>query len=70
MRFPIFVKDDNEAEINFYVAVALMDDDIREEIHNENPNLTPQEFYDEYYTRHYYNYRYATLYNKVAYRYF
>lgn len=53
MASTIFVKNENGTEIDFDVAVVLMDDDIREQIHYENPNLTAQEFYDEYCTRHY-----------------
>ena len=53
MASTIFVKDENSKEIDFNGVLALMDDDIREQIHNEIPNLTPQEFYDEYVTRHY-----------------
>lgn len=53
MASTIFVKNEDGTEIDFNVAVVLMDDDIREQIHNENPNLTPQEFYDEYVSRHY-----------------
>lgn len=41
MASTIFVKNENCTEIDFNVAVVLMDDDIREQIHNENPNLTP-----------------------------
>ena len=53
MASTIFVKDENSKEKDFNGVLALMDDDIREQIHNEIPNLTPQEFYDEYVTRHY-----------------
>ena len=48
-----FIKDFKGDVIDFDVAVLLMDDEIRERIHFNNPNLTPQEFYDEYVTRHY-----------------
>ena len=39
-------------EIDFEVAVMYMDDEIREEIHNELAPCTDQEFFDEYAKRH------------------
>ena len=35
-------------EVDFEVAVMYMDDEIREEIHNELAPCTDQEFFDEY----------------------
>ena len=48
-----FVKDIYGRDVDFDVAVMLMDDEIREKIHNENTNLSPQEFYDAYCQLHY-----------------
>lgn len=39
-------------EVDFEVAVMYMDDEIREEIHNELAPCTDQEFFDEYAKRH------------------
>ena len=39
-------------EVDFEAAVMYMDDDIREEIHNELAPCTEQEFFDEYSKRH------------------
>lgn len=39
-------------EIDFEVSVMYMDDEIREEIHNELAPCTDQEFFDEYAKRH------------------
>ena len=39
-------------EVDFQVAVMYMDDEIREEIHNELAPCTDQEFFDEYAKRH------------------
>lgn len=39
-------------EVDFEVAVMYMDDEIREEIHNEIAPCTDQEFFDEYAKRH------------------
>ena len=39
-------------EVYFDACVALMDDDLREEIHNEFAPCTNQEFLDEYSKRH------------------
>lgn len=51
-----FIKDFKGDVVDFGVAVLLMDDEIRERIHFNNPNLTPQEFYDTYYDLHYQEY--------------
>lgn len=42
------VKNVYEVEINFEVAVELMDGDIREELHGKLAPCTEQEFFDEY----------------------
>jgi hypothetical protein len=39
-------------EIDFDVAVTMMDDDIREKIHFDLAPCTDQEFFDEYVKRH------------------
>lgn len=39
-------------EINYDIAVSMMDDDLREEIHRELAPCTEQEFFDEYAKRH------------------
>ena len=39
-------------EVDFEVAVMYMDDEIREEIHNELAPCTDQEFFNEYAKRH------------------
>ena len=39
-------------KVDFEVAVMYMDDEIREEIHNELAPCTDQEFFDEYAKRH------------------
>lgn len=39
-------------EVDFELAVMYMDDEIREEIHNELAPCTDQEFFDEYAKRH------------------
>lgn len=38
--------------IDFYAAVQLMDDDIRERLHEEMAPCTPQEFYNAYVEAH------------------
>ena len=42
----------NDCEVNFDACVAMMDDDLREEIHNEIAPCTNQEFIDKYAKRH------------------
>lgn len=42
----------NGHEILFSAAVALMDDDIREELHSSLAPCEPQEFIDAYARRH------------------
>lgn len=42
----------NDYVVNFDACVAMMDDDLREEIHNEIAPCTDQEFLDEYVKRH------------------
>ena len=42
----------NDCEVNFDACVAMMDDDLREEIHSEIAPCTDQEFIDEYAKRH------------------
>lgn len=39
-------------EVDYDVAVSMMDDDIREEIHADMAPCTDQEFFDEYAKRH------------------
>lgn len=39
-------------EIDFDAAVSLMDDEIREELHNELAPCTEQEFFDAYCKAH------------------
>lgn len=39
-------------ELDFDTAVALMDDDIREDVHMDLAPCSRQEFYDEYVKRH------------------
>lgn len=46
------VKNEYGTEINFNAAVALMDSDIREELHNELAPCTDQEFFDAYCKAH------------------
>ena len=48
-----YVKNNKGQNINFEAAVMLMDDNIREEIHNDLcGEITDQGFYDEYCRRH------------------
>lgn len=49
----IRVKDWNGNTVDFETATIMMDDEIREAIHFETPELAPQAFYDEYCQRHY-----------------
>lgn len=46
------VKNKYGVEINYDAAVALMDDDIREELHEALSPCTDQEFFDEYCKAH------------------
>ena len=46
------VKNFYDVEIDYDVAVNLMDDDLREEIHADLAPCTGQEFFDEYTKRH------------------
>ena len=46
----------NDKEVNFHVAVNLMDDEIREAIHNDMAPCSMQAFIDEYCKRHYEKY--------------
>lgn len=46
------VKNENGKELNFDAAVILMDDDIREELHDELAPCTDQEFFDAYAKAH------------------
>lgn len=39
-------------EVDFEVAVSMMDDEIREEVHFDIAPCTEQEFFDEYAKRH------------------
>lgn len=48
----MIVKNFYDVEIDFDVAVNLMDDDIREKIHYDMAPCEPQEFFDEYVKRH------------------
>lgn len=47
-----YVIDVDGNEILFQAAVALMDDDIREELHREMAPCSDQEFYDAYVKAH------------------
>lgn len=49
----VTVKDWNGNTVDYETAVVMMDDEIREAIHFETPDLAPQAFYDEYCKRHY-----------------
>ena len=44
--------DDNGNVQDYNAAVALMDDDIREDTHRDLAPCTPQEFIEEYAKRH------------------
>lgn len=46
------VKNFGDVEIDYDVAVNLMDDDLREEIHADLSPCTEQEFFNEYARRH------------------
>ena len=46
------VKNEYGTEFDFGVAVQLMDDDVREEIHREIAPCGAQEFFDAYLKRH------------------
>lgn len=46
------IKNFWDVEIDFDVAVSLMDDELREAIHNDLAPCTDQEFFDEYAKRH------------------
>lgn len=46
------VTDIKGNEIDFELAVAFMDDDIREELHTRMCPCTEQEFYDAYVKEH------------------
>lgn len=48
----MMVANKNGVKVNFEVAEMYMDDEIREEIHNELAPCTDQEFFDEYAKRH------------------
>lgn len=47
----VYVEYDGK-EIPYEEAVALMDDEIREEVHADLAPCTEQEFFDEYCKRH------------------
>lgn len=46
------VKNFWDVEIDFDVAVSMMDDELRENIHNDLVPCTDQAFFDEYARRH------------------
>ena len=48
----MIVKDVYGNEINYESAVALMDDELREELHAELVPCAAQEFFDAYAKRH------------------
>ena len=50
------VVDWDGREIDFDAAVALMDDDIREELHAELSPCTEQRFFNAYLEQHYADY--------------
>lgn len=47
----------NNSIVDFNACVALMDDDIREEIHIDLAPCTEQEFINEYCKRHFAKYK-------------
>ena len=49
----VTVKNQYGVEISFDAAVALMDDDIREEVHADIAPCSEQEFFDAYCKAHY-----------------
>lgn len=49
-----FVTNSHGVQIDYYVAVALMYDDIREDLHMLMCPCSPQEFFDAYCERHHY----------------
>lgn len=46
------VTNEYGVEINFDVAVSLMDDEIREDVHSDLAPCTEQEFFDAYCKKH------------------
>jgi hypothetical protein len=50
------VKDTNGSMVDFEAAVELMDDELREALHEELAPCTDQEFYDAYVKAHYEKY--------------
>lgn len=48
----MMVKNFWDVKIDYDVAVQMMDDDLREEIHADLAPCTEQEFFDEYTRRH------------------
>lgn len=46
------VRDSKGIKIDFELAVAFMDDDIREKVHSKMCPCSEQEFYDEYVKEH------------------
>ena len=46
----------NDSMTDFEACIALMDDDIREELHRELAPCTAQEFLDAYVDRHFEKY--------------
>lgn len=59
------VKDVYGNEVNYESAVALMDDELREELHAELAPCAEQEFFDAYAKRHMEKYgeKWAPAYN-------
>ena len=52
----LFVKNFWGREIWYVTALELMDDDLREELHEKNAPCTPQEFFDAYTYAHQYKF--------------
>ena len=47
-----WVEDEDGHLVNYEVAVAMMDDDLREQLHREMAPCSNQEFYDAYVKAH------------------
>lgn len=47
-----YVQDEDGKDVDYEAAVAMMDDDLREQLHREMAPCTNQEFYDAYVKAH------------------
>lgn len=56
MKYEIKVADEHGNKIYFSAAIALMDDEIREEVHADMSPCTEQDFFTEYCKRHFAKY--------------